>query len=144
MTRTPIVFEVLGKPEPQGSARAFMPNGAKYPVVTSDNPNLKSWRRDVAKAAALAHVGPPIEGPVRVVVDFHLPRPKALRVDRAHVTRPDCDKLLRGVGDALTGVVIRDDGQVTQIKGTKQYARAGESPRAVIAVTPLEEEGRLL
>lgn len=138
-----ILFTALGKPEPQGSSRAFMPRGARYPVVTSDNPKLKGWRRTVAQAARLAHRGQPLDGPVRVIAAFYLPRPKALRLDRSHVTRPDADKLGRAIGDALSGIVYRDDGQVTQFKVTKQYAAAGESPRAVIVVTSLAEEGLL-
>lgn len=141
---TEVTFEVLGIPQPQGSARAFMPAGARYPVVTSDNPKLKGWRKEVAQAARRAHRGDPIDGPIRVLAAFYLPRPKALRGDRSHVTRPDCDKLLRSIGDSITGVIIRDDAQVTEITGTKAYARVGESPRAVITVTPLTEEGRLL
>lgn len=141
----PIVFEVFGVPQPQGSARAFMPKGrGRFPVVTSDNPKLKGWRREVSKAARQAYRGAPMEGPVRVVAAFYLPRPKALRGDRAHVTRPDADKLGRAIGDSLTGIVFRDDGQVTQCKFTKAYTGVGESPRAVIAVTPLIEEGRLI
>ena len=144
METTPIVFEVPGIPQPQGSARARNVPGRSYPIVFTDNPKLKAWRHTVAKSARVAHRGDPMTGPVRIVAEFYLPRPKALRGDRAHVTRPDTDKLLRGIGDALTGVVIRDDSQVTQIKGSKFYARVGEVPRAVIAVTPLTEEGRLL
>lgn len=141
---TEVVFTVLGVPQPQGSARAIMAPGARFPRVFSDNPKLKAWRRDVANAARVAHRGAPMPGPVRLIVEFYLQRPKYLRVDRAHVSRPDTDKLLRGIGDSLTGVVIGDDSQVTHIKGSKFYAAAGESPRAVIVVTPLTEEGRLL
>jgi Holliday junction resolvase RusA-like endonuclease len=139
-----IVFQVVGEPQPQGSARARNVPGRSYPIIFTDNPKLKAWRREVAKAARLVHRGAPLGGPVRVVADFYLRRPKSLRHDRAHVTRPDTDKLLRGIGDSLTGVVIRDDSQVTQIKGSKSYAGVGETPRAVIAVTPLTEEGRLI
>lgn len=141
---TEVIFSVAGIPQPQGSARARNVPGRSYPIVFSDNSKLKAWRRDVAKAARVAHRGEPMRGPVRLIVDFYLPRPKALRGDRAHVSRPDADKLLRGIGDAITGILIVDDSQVTQIKGSKVYAAAGESPRAVIVVTPLTEEGRLL
>lgn len=139
-----VVFTVVGLPQPQGSSRAIMAPGARFPRIFSANPKLKAWRRDVSNAARLAHRGAPIVGPVRVVAEFYLQRPKSLRADRSHVTKPDTDKLLRGIGDSLSGIVIRDDSQVTQIKGSKFYAAVGESPRAVIAVTPLTEEGRLL
>lgn len=142
-----LVFTVYGVAQPQGSAKAFMPKGARFPVVTSDNPQLKGWRQLVAHAAshALHGAGMLADGPVRICAAFYLPRPKALGgKPKAHLTRPDVDKLARAIGDALTGVVWRDDAQVVQLKVTKQYAGVGESPRAVIAVTPLSEEGRLV
>jgi crossover junction endodeoxyribonuclease RusA len=142
-----LVFTVFGVAQPQGSAKAFMPKGARFPIVTSDNPQLKGWRQLVAQAAsrALKGAGVFLEGPVRVCADFSLPRPKSIGgKPKAHVTRPDVDKLARAVGDALTGVVWRDDSQVVQLKVTKAYARVGESPHAVIAVSEIAEEGRLL
>jgi crossover junction endodeoxyribonuclease RusA len=150
MSNDAIVFTVIGVPQPQGSARAFTyhrkpeKGGGIGARVDSDNQKLKAWRRDVALAARRVYRGDPIVGPVRVVAEFYLPRPKSLRGDRSHVTRPDCDKLLRGICDAVTDVLIEDDSQVTQVKGTKAYAAIGRPPCAVIAVTPLTEEGRLL
>lgn len=142
-----IVFTVFGIAQPQGSAKAFMPKGARFPTVTSDNPQLKGWRQLVAQSAsaALDGAGMLLDGPIRIVAAFYLPRPKSLGMkSRAHLTRPDVDKLARAIGDALTGVLWRDDSQVVQLKVTKAYAGVGESPRAVIAVTPLTEEGRLI
>lgn len=135
---TELVFTVFGLPQPQGSAKAFMPKGSRYPVVTSDNPNLKAWRRDVARAALSAGCAgrQPHDGPMRVELDFYLHRPQALKVDRPHITRPDVDKLARGILDALTGVVWRDDGQVVTLTARKFYTEAGVSPRAVILVQP--------
>lgn len=145
-----IVFVVPGQPQPQGSARAFTytrkpeKGGGIGARVDSDNPKLKAWREQAAWAARRVYRGAPLMGPVRIVAEFYLQRPKDLRGDRSHTKKPDCDKLLRAAGDSIIGVVIRDDAQVTQIKGSKFYARVGESPRAIIAVTPLTEEGRLL
>jgi Holliday junction resolvase RusA-like endonuclease len=151
----PIVFTVFGIAQPQGSARAFMPKGARFPVITTDNKQLKGWRQLVAQEVSRAlngraassqwPAGQLLDGPIRIVAAFYLPRPKSLRgKPKAHLTRPDVDKLARAVGDALIGVLWRDDSQVVQLKVTKEYAGVGESPRAVIAVTPLTEEGRLL
>src|SRR5512139_3205687 len=49
--REPFVFLVFGEAQPQGSARAFVPNGHSRPIITSDNPQLKSWRMLVAESA---------------------------------------------------------------------------------------------
>lgn len=136
-----LTFEVYGIAQPQGSARAFMPKGARYPVVTSDNPKLKAWRDLIAGEAsrALHGTGRCFDGPIRICAAFYLPRPKSLakKGDVPHITRPDVDKLARSVGDALTGVVYRDDAQIVQLKVEKYYAAAGESPRAVIRVDPV-------
>lgn len=133
-----IVFTVPGDPQPQGSARAFLRPGGRFPVVTSDNPKLKGWRKTVAQHAQRVFRDAPIEGPIRVVAAFYLRRPKKLRGDRPHTTRPDVDKMARALGDALSGVVYHDDGQITQFKVTKAYAGVDESPRSVIAITALD------
>jgi hypothetical protein len=97
---TELTFTVFGVAQPQGSAKAFMRKGMRFPVVTSDNPQLKGWRQLVAAAASVAlnatGAGMFLEGPVRVCAAFYLPRPKSLGLkDRAHMTRPDVDKLAR-------------------------------------------------
>lgn len=134
-------FTVLGKAEPQGSARAFLPKGWNRPVITSDNPKNKGWRKTVALEAgvAMAEAGLSdlMAGPVELEIWFHLPRPKSLkgREDVPHVTRPDVDKLARSVADALTGVVWKDDSQVFYLKARKMYANPGAEPRAIVVVT---------
>ncbi len=133
-------FIAVGKPEPQGSAKAFIPKGWARPVITSDNPKNKGWRQTVAKAALAAIKATPgfvlIEEPVMVSMTFYLPRPKSLRNEaRAHTTRPDLDKLARSVGDALTGIVIADDGQIDTLVASKMYAPMNGEPRAEISVT---------
>ncbi len=138
-----IRFVATGKPEPQGSARAFVPKGWSRAVVTSDNPKNKNWRGTVAMAARKAlkaSQGQALTGPVRLVVQFHLPRPKALKASKPHMTRPDLDKLTRSVCDALTGICYADDGQVTSLEVTKAYTAADTVPRAEILVAG-EEEG---
>src|SRR3990167_9467436 len=134
---------VLGVPQPQGSARAFLPKGTHRPIITSDNPRLKGWRDLVAGEGSRAlqaqgfPAGAVIPGALHLTVQFFLPRPKALGSRTlAHVTRPDLDKLTRAIGDALSGVVYQDDAQVITLAASKQYAGVGESPRVVITVTP--------
>ena len=139
-----LTFTVYGVAQPKGSARAFVPKGWTRAVVTSANPKNKGWQQTVAEGASLALTSTPgfgtLAGPVRLMVAFYLPRPKSLpkRVTQ-HLKKPDLDKLTRSVKDALTKVVWSDDAQVVQLKATKAYAADGESPRAVIVVTPLEE-----
>ncbi len=130
---TEIQFTVQGVAQPKGSARAFMPKGARFPVVTSDNPSLKAWERSIKDR--LQQVLPSVPRPTRVAIWsapvsikllFHLPRPKSLpRRVLEHTKQPDLDKCIRGAIDALIGMVILDDSQVVAVEARKQYADVG-------------------
>lgn len=121
-------FTVLGTPKPQGSKRAFInPRSGRPVVVESAGPSLQDWRTNVQQAAISAHKGPPLEGPVRVTMKFGLQRPKSHPKTRETwpVTRPDIDKLVRGVLDAITHVCFNDDSQVTELLAFKHYGTPG-------------------
>ncbi len=134
-----VQFIVAGIPAPQGS---------KTPYGTEANPRTKPWRAAVAAEAALAMGDKePLAGPISLTVGFWFPRPKShyrtgkrdaeLR-DTAplwHSGRPDTDKLLRAIGDALTGIVVRDDSQLARINAFKAYGAA----EAVVIVRELTE-----
>lgn len=114
--------------------RAFMPKGRKFPVVTSDNKKLKSFRQEVAKAAIAAMAGRELAArgtPVRMNLDFYFARPNSLpkRVTEK-TTKPDVDKLLRAVFDALRGIVYRDDAQVI---GGEQWKHFGLPERVEVS-----------
>jgi crossover junction endodeoxyribonuclease RusA len=134
-----ITFTVIGHAQPQGSTKAFMPKGARYPVVTSDNPNLKQWRQLVAHAAQPYAAGGPLRGGVFVLLTFSLQRPKTLpkRV-REHLKKPDIDKLARAVLDALTGILFVDDSEVIRLTVKKQYAAPHQPPGVLITVASCE------
>jgi len=133
--RRSVTFTVLGLAQPKGSAKAFVPKGWQRAVVTSDNPRVKDWQQAVAWQAQAAAAEGQFVGPVALRVAFALPRPASLpRRVLAHITRPDLDKLVRSIGDALTGVLYRDDGQVVELQARKVYAAAGAAPSAEITV----------
>ena len=140
-------FTVYGVAQPQGSAKAFIPKGWNRAVITSDNPKNKGWRQLVAEAASEAIRQMPAADrevttdAVRLTVAFHLPRPKYLKGKSApHVTRPDCDKLVRSIFDSLTKVVWRDDSQVVELVASKHYAAVDAVPCAVIRIEPVVTE----
>jgi len=141
-------FTVHGTPQPQGSTRAFLPKGFTRPIVTSDNPNLKSWRQDVAKVALTAindlsgeHPNPIFAKgtPVRVQARFFFAQPASVRQDHEwKTTNPDLDKLLRGICDSLKQAgVYYDDSQVANFDGSGKFF--GLPERAEISVFPLAE-----
>jgi Holliday junction resolvase RusA-like endonuclease len=136
-------FVVYGVAQPKGSAKAFMPKGARFPTVTNDNPKGRGWQQLVADGAsrAIAECGWRIlDDAVRLSVAFYLPRPKKYQrrsVEPRHLTKPDLDKLTRGVGDALTGVAWRDDSQVVELITLKRYAAVDAPPSVEVWVDAL-------
>lgn len=143
-----IDFTVYGKPQPAGSKRAFQHRHTGRIVVTDANTKSRSWKNDVADAAAAAMNGRQLlDGPLSLIVVFTVPRPKghygtgrnsAVIRDSAPrwpAVKPDATKLVRAVEDALTGIVWRDDAQVVHQAVTKRY---GEPARAQIFVDRIE------
>ncbi len=106
--------------------------------MTATNPRTKPWEAVVA-AAALEAGAEPLDGPIAVGLVFRLPRPAGhfgrrwLRpaAPAWPASRPDLDKLIRAVLDALTGICWRDDSRVVEIRATKRYAEGGDKPCGV-------------
>lgn len=131
-----ISFTVFGKPQPQGSTRAFMPKGGRFPIVTTDNKNLKPWRQDVASQSMLAMAGAqPIAEAVRVECRFFFLRPKSAKKAVHKITKPDLDKLERGIFDGMTGIVFLDDAQIVSSHATKMFCDSSE--RVEVEIQPL-------
>jgi crossover junction endodeoxyribonuclease RusA len=135
-----LVFRVLGVPRAKGSMRAFVTPRGRAHLVDS-NRYLKSWAAGIATGAQLALADLPpadralVVGAVRLTLRFALPRPKRLaRHVAPHITKPDLDKLVRGIFDALTGIRWRDDAQVVELLATKRYAARDEPPHVDVRV----------
>lgn len=137
---TSLTFTVWGVAQPKGSMKAFMPKGWTRPILTSTNRNVKGWQQLVAEACGRArdeNGAELLEGPVRLLVAFYMPRPKSLAKRVVHHTKkPDLDKLVRSVADSLTATVFRDDSQVCELVAVKHYAADQQPPRVDICVEP--------
>lgn len=136
MSTAYVQFVAYGTPQPKGSTRAFVRGGRA--IVTSDNPKVKAWQNVVAKSAKLAYPQTTFDGAVSVFARFSLPHPTTGKRRLHHTTRPDLDKLLRAVGDSLSGVLWKDDAQIVNLEGTKEYADPGDPPRVVVLVTEVD------
>lgn len=131
-----VEFRAIGQPQPQGSARAFVRGGRAH--ITTANPKLHNWRDVVGWSAREAMASRPLvdEGPIWVMATFILTRPKSAPKSRVcPTTKPDVDKLSRGLLDALTGVCWRDDSQVVGLMVAKRYCTNGEHPGVEVQVT---------
>lgn len=137
-------FFVPGIPVPKGSAKAFMSKGMRFPIVMQDNrERQKPWASAIG-AAASQHFTAPREGPITLYCSFLMPRPKGhfgvkgLRpsAPQQHTVKPDLDKLIRCLKDALTGIAWRDDSQVIRVVASKTYSPA--TPGVTVRIEALE------
>lgn len=142
-----ISFFVAGVPVPKGSAKAFMRKGMKHPVVIQDNADKqKPWASAIGYAAQ-QEVSGVINGPVGIGVSFVMPRPLShfgtgknagmlkATAPKYHTSKPDFDKLLRCVKDALTGIAWKDDAQVAVVFRSEKYY--GDQPGVHVVITEL-------
>jgi Holliday junction resolvase RusA-like endonuclease len=150
-----ITIEVRGLPAPQGSKR-HVGRG----IMVESSKAVGPWREAVRaetqrtmKALAVpgtpGGVPGPLAGPLVVLAEFHLPRPKShyrtgRNADRLRDSapafpfgQPDVDKLARAVLDGLTaGGAWIDDAQVVSLGARKTY---GLPPGCRIEIEQLEE-----
>lgn len=128
-----MIITVRGIPAPQGSKRHV--GGGR---LIEQSKAVGPWREAVRAQTqqAMNHLVP-AEGPVTVLIDFYLPRPKSLpRKVTMHVKRPDLDKLGRAVLDGLTdGGAWLDDSQVNRLMLAKYYAGEDNPPGCKIEIT---------
>lgn len=133
-------FTVYGNAAPAGSKTVGFAKSGRHFVRDSSGKRGSEWRNAVAQAGGIEMRGAALlDGPLHVEMVFHVPRPKAhigakgLKPSAPEwpTTRPDVLKLARGIEDALTGIVWRDDSQVVVEHLTKSY---GEPARVAISV----------
>lgn len=101
---------------------------------------MNAFKAAVQLAAATEYSGAPLAGPVRLTLDFILPRPKARTRKRGgnpsypHASKPDLDNLCKSVKDALTKLIWHDDSQVAVLVASKRVASGSEQPRVEVSI----------
>ena len=133
-----IGFTVMGVPVSQGSMKAFVIKGTNRAVVThGKTKELMAWRLQIAHQTGKARPEDwqMEDSAIWLEVVFVLPRPKSLPKRVIHdIKRPDLDKLLRALLDAMTGVLYKDDSQVIDIHAVKQYSEPGKATGVIVKV----------
>jgi Holliday junction resolvase RusA-like endonuclease len=123
-------FHVSGIPKAQPRVKAFV-RGGHAGVYTPDS--AESWKQAVRQEAIANAPESLITGPIRLQLDFFMPRPKAHLDNHGvpkrkspvwHCKKPDLDNLIKAVTDAITDTqrVWLDDSQIYQITAVKTYA----------------------
>lgn len=150
---TGVEFTAVGTPGAQGSKVGRVVAGRV--VMRESSAKVKPWRETV-KAAALAVLGDdgPMLGPVTLECHLFMPRPvghfgtgrNAGRLKASAPTwvpvRPDIDKCVRALADALTEAQVwRDDSQVVRLLASMRYADPPQRPGARVSVRPLPDRG---
>ena len=134
-----IEFYVPGVPKTAGSKRAFplwKGKGASKQFVRSiitdsSGSEGKAWRNSIQHWATEAFGARDLlDGSLHVEFTFYVTRPKnhfgkhglKASAPRRPATRPDALKLARAAEDALTGIIWKDDAQITTEVLRKRYA----------------------
>lgn len=130
-----LTFMVPGVAVPKGSRSTYRGRSVE------SSKRWPQWHHAVAEHAVAARlqqsVSRFVDEPVSLTVTFYLPKPKRRPKSERHITRPDLDKLVRGVCDALTGIVWEDDSQVNTIMAVKRYVdEESPDPFVLIRVAP--------
>lgn len=141
-----ISFFVAGVPVPKGSAKAFLHSKTNKVVVRQDNVEAQKPWASMIGYAAQQHFESKLVGPVSIHLTFIMPRLKSHygtgknattlkeSAPAYHTTKPDLDKLIRCVKDALTNIAWGDDSQVARVAAEKGY---GDSPGVFVNIKSL-------
>lgn len=136
-----IRFRVEGKAQTKGSAKGFVgrskTTGKLRAFIVNDNTANKSWAKTVAVEAARHRPSTLLTGPIGVQYLFIRKRPHRPRCP-CPITKPDLDKLVRSLNDALTGIIWKDDAQVIQSSESKVY---GDHEAVEIVITAISTPG---
>lgn len=132
-------FFVPGQPKPAGS-KSFKGMSKAGKAIITDSSKNKPWRDSVIASCIEARAEQPFnvipsKAPIRLTLEFYVPRPKSHYRTGAHAgelkewaksarpcVKPDLLKLARCVEDALTGFAYHDDSDIVEEPLRKEFA----------------------
>lgn len=138
---------VEGDPAAQGSKRLVTLKTGRT-IMLENSKKVKPWRTAVSEAATMQRC-PMFEGDVALYARVRFCRPashfrKDGQVKPKAAARPgkaDCDKLIRAIGDALTGIAYHDDRQIAVLAIERIWAKPGQGSGAMIHLAPAPAHG---
>lgn len=125
---------IAGEPAPQGSKSYKGRSKSGKAILIESSKKVHPWREDI-RAACLGNDGKPRvqfgDSPTITDLEFILPRPKSTPKKKTPcaIRKPDLDKLVRAVFDALKSAGIwGDDARCVGVRATKRLADVDEAP----------------
>ncbi|OPY74938.1 MAG: Endodeoxyribonuclease RusA [Syntrophorhabdus sp. PtaU1.Bin153] len=134
-------YTILGIPVAQGRARTRVVKGV---AMHYDPKKSKDAKDDIRSQVVQQNPVYYDAGPVQVDVTFEIPRPRAHFRANGQLKgnapifcdkKPDCSNYLKGLEDALNGILWRDDSQIAIVNVRKRYA--AKEPKTVLTVLSL-------
>ena len=128
-----------GQPRPRAFARKI---GGSVVARVYDAGTAEGWKGAIANDFKRTPGLAPIDGALRMSIDFYFPRP--LRLSRKSdapgaipcTAKPDADNAAKAVMDALQGIgLFRDDAQIVELQVRKWYHAKNRRPGALIEVS---------
>jgi len=116
-------FWIEGDPKPKGSWTPFKKKDGSFGMHHASGATAQ-WCRSATAQVKTNWLFGVLTGPVKVTLQFRLPQVSKAAQARAFPAvrgEGDLDKLVRGVYDAMTGVVFQDDAQVVRACEDKLY-----------------------
>ena len=101
-------------------------------------PVVKKFENTISLIAKSMMTTPPLQGALKVIVNFYLVPPKTVKKYYPFV-RPDIDNFLKGVFDSLNGIFWIDDGQICELQCGKYYEWIEGKGRIEIEVIPMQD-----
>nr|DAF77648.1 MAG TPA: Endodeoxyribonuclease RusA [Caudoviricetes sp.] len=140
-----VSITVLGEPVAQGRPR-FAKRGS---FVTAYDPPQSAKYKNTIRQELLPLIAnkdfKSFDGPCSLELHVYRSIPKsfgrkkqfaAANGEIRPTTRPDTDNYVKGILDALNGIVVKDDSQIVDIVAQKFYS---DTPRIDIVITRLME-----
>lgn len=134
---------VHGEPVAQGRPRFFRHRGI---VKAYDPPRSAKYKSTIQKELQPLIANKkfnPFDGPCSLELRIYRSIPKSFNCKKQlaaangeirPTTRPDTDNYVKGILDALNGIVVKDDSQIVDIVAQKFYS---DTPRIDVVVSEL-------
>ena len=137
-----IEFIIPGEPIPQSRPRAGKNRRGK--TIMYDAKPSKDYKKYVALIAGQYALKNLLEGALDVHIKIYRLIPKSTtKKDRAlflagikrPIVKADTSNYIKGIEDALNGIIYKDDSQIVDLQASKFYS---DNPRAEIRITELD------